>query len=615
MSKQTQLLQNSLPLIAAGLGDKLGVRVTVSGNQAYTDGQSINIPDFQISSKEEKDAVLGLMSHEAAHIKFHSFRGISDDDIRVPLRKHMWNILEDCRIETAMIDSMIGTKKWMNQIWINRQKEGTRETVTKDDAPASILCDYLLFTCRVHYRGQQHLESYLDAAEEAFIEVFGWKLLSQLEALLTPHIGRLSSSEQAMALAKQVEDLIKHHEPEEEDKSSQEDPDNSSEPQQSEESSDEQSDETNTEEQPDAESSPETQENEQSQQGESEDDSSEQDATESSAESEDATESYEPSKSQVQPEHVEPSPEEIAKAIVSACSASEDDFTDEMEDFAMQLTKLAKANATQSTVCIPEHESVVATSYMQGQGDGLLKSVKQTSNMLTAKLQGLVQENMRATAKTSISGRKLNSKVLQRYSVGDGRLFKTKTTKKQIDTIVEIAIDNSGSMVLGGVDLLIVAKEAQVALAYALNRIHGVSVTASAFPLTHYDNTVMELLSEGENVKQLPARLSHAIGQGCHTPSASAMWHCLRKVLGSQKEKKVILFITDGYPNCNQQEELCRLVKKGKQSDVLIIGIAIGDIADNKPDFYQFFDNALFISDIRDLKKELFKVAQDILLD
>ena len=305
MSKQTQLLQNSLPLIAAGLGDKLGVRVTVSGNQAYTDGQSINIPDFQISSKEEKDAVLGLMSHEAAHIKFHSFRGISDDDIRVPLRKHMWNILEDCRIETAMIDSMIGTKKWMNQIWINRQKEGTREPVTKDNAPASILCDYLLFTCRVNHRGQQHLENYLDAAEEAFIEVFGWKLLSQLEALLTQHIGRLSSSKKAMALAKQVEDLIKNHEPEEEDKSSQEDSDNSSEPQESEESSDEQSDETNTEEQPDAEtaeSSPETQENGQSQQEESEDDGFEQDATESSAESEseseseDATEGHEPSK-------------------------------------------------------------------------------------------------------------------------------------------------------------------------------------------------------------------------------------------------------------------------------------------------------------------------------
>lgn len=52
--KQNELLKNSLPLIAAGLGDKFGIRVTVSGNQAWTDAKTINIPDFNISSKEEK---------------------------------------------------------------------------------------------------------------------------------------------------------------------------------------------------------------------------------------------------------------------------------------------------------------------------------------------------------------------------------------------------------------------------------------------------------------------------------------------------------------------------------------------------------------------------------
>jgi len=593
MKQQTQLLQNSLPLIGAGLGDKLGVRITVSGSQAYTDGNTINIPDFHISSKEEKDAVLGFMSHEAAHIKFDSFRGIKNNDLSVPLRKFIWNILEDCRIETAMIDSMIGTKKWMNQIWINRQKEGTRKSVTKDDAPASILCDTVLFTCRVHYREQQHLENYLDAAEEAFIDVFGWKLLSKLQALLHQHIDSLSSSEEAMTLAIQVEDLINHHDPEEKQASSPEDTEHSSEPQQSEEESGEQGDENTLEEQSEGESSESSNET----QGE---ESSEEKAS---------------SLNQVSSGQTEPTSEELAKAIASLSCSSEEDFTDEMADFASQMAVLAKANAIQSSVSIPDSKAVQATTEMKREGDALVKSVKQTSTMLTAKLQGLVQESRRVTAKTTTSGRQLNTKVLQRYSVGDGRLFKTKTTKKQIDTIVEIVIDNSGSMVIHEENLLSVAKEAQVALAMALSRIHGVSVTASAFPMTPYDNTVMTLLREGENVKQLPPRLSHARGQGRHTPSASALWHSLRRVLSSQKEKKVILFITDGHPNSDQEEALCQLVKKGEGSNVLIIGIAIGDIANDKHLFYRYFTHALFISNIRDLKQELFNVAQDILLD
>ncbi|MEZ9922281.1 hypothetical protein AB4342_19410, partial [Vibrio breoganii] len=85
----------------------------VNGDQAWTDGQTICVPNFNVSSKEEKDAVLGFISHEAAHIKFNSFRGISRSQmLGNPLRKAMHNIFEDLRIEKAMIDYMIGSRKW-----------------------------------------------------------------------------------------------------------------------------------------------------------------------------------------------------------------------------------------------------------------------------------------------------------------------------------------------------------------------------------------------------------------------------------------------------------------------------------------------------------------------
>ncbi len=37
-----KLLADSLPLIGAGLGDKLGVKINVGGNQAFTDGRSLH---------------------------------------------------------------------------------------------------------------------------------------------------------------------------------------------------------------------------------------------------------------------------------------------------------------------------------------------------------------------------------------------------------------------------------------------------------------------------------------------------------------------------------------------------------------------------------------------
>ncbi|WP_305831153.1 hypothetical protein [Photobacterium leiognathi] len=96
---------------------------------SLTVGHYIQIPEFDITSKAQKDAVLGYMAHEAAHIKFNSFKGINTNNFNgKPVLHSLWNIIEDLRIENAMIDSMIGTRKWMDQIWINRKADGTETT-------------------------------------------------------------------------------------------------------------------------------------------------------------------------------------------------------------------------------------------------------------------------------------------------------------------------------------------------------------------------------------------------------------------------------------------------------------------------------------------------------
>jgi len=593
MKNKNQLLQNSLPLIAAGLGDKLGIRVTVSGTGAYTDGKTINIPDFDITSKEEKDAVLGYISHEAAHIKFDSFAGIDKTQLIAPLRKATWNILEDLRIEKAMIESMIGTKNWMNQIWVNRQNSGTRETVKVEDSETTIFTEYLHFTCRVKYRDQTHLMPYLEAAEEAFLYVFGWPLLTKLQKALDGKIDTLKSSVEAFALAEQICKLIEEHEPD--DESDDTNTDNGD-------GSDDESDDTNAD------------------SGDGSDDESDDTNTDSGDGSDDESDDTNADSgdgSETSKTKAEPTGEDVKKAIQALLTSSDSDFVDEMDAFAKTLNALAMSNPSPSEIAIPDVNHVGAISEdMKKNGAQIVSSVKGTSAALTAKLQGLVQDDLKSKTKTSKSGRNLNTKVLFRPSVSDGRIFKTTQKRREIDAIVEIAIDNSNSMVCH-TNLLKIAKEAQVALALALSRINGVTVTASAFPTKGIDTDVLELLSEGENVNKLPQRLGLARGQGGSTPSGSAMWHCLKKVLNSNKSKKVILFITDGEPTgIGQADALKRLVPRGEDSGVVIIGIAIGSLANRNRDYFHgFFKHALLISDISELKLELFKVARDILLD
>lgn len=624
---KNELLKDSLPLIAAGLGDKLGVRVTVSGNQASTTGDTINIPAFNITSKEEKDAVLGFMSHEAAHIKFDSWDGIDYSDLLVPVRKHFWNIFEDLRIEQAMIDSMVGTKKWIDQIWLNRQKEGKRKPITEDAEPISIICDLLLFHCRVKYRKQAHLQPYYDAAEDAFIGKVSWKLHTKLIALLDSKLPSLNSSVDAMNLAKEVETLLQQHEEEEPEQEEETPPEpESSEPDNSEEEADSSED--------DAESS----NGEADSDGEEEDseaDSGNESSTEageeesngnvSGNEEADAEECDESSEdNQAQPNQSvsgqpSPSKEDVEAAIQAMLNASEEDIEDEMDAFIASMETLAKANSSKSKeVSVPQ--ACDAEAPFKGAGQYRLYRCKQTSNQLSATLQGVVQQHLMVRSRTATSGNRLNSKVLYRGATGDPRLFKTKQKKKEVDSIVEIALDNSGSMVnqttSDGKTLLTVAKDAQMALALALEKIQGVNITASAFPTEGQRFEVFELLKENESPSRVLAdRLETLRGNGYHTPSATAMWHCVKTVMQSRKKRKVILFITDGFPNEDEEQPLTDLVKKAEKNGVIVIGIAIGEIANYQHQFKKHFNNALFINDMSELKKQMFDIARQVIVD
>lgn len=89
-----------LPLLASLLGRKYGVTVLVGGTEAYTDGRHIQLPALPVDGDTDLvNLVRAYVDHETAHIRFTDFTCI--DDSVTPFEKHVWNILEDWRVEKS----------------------------------------------------------------------------------------------------------------------------------------------------------------------------------------------------------------------------------------------------------------------------------------------------------------------------------------------------------------------------------------------------------------------------------------------------------------------------------------------------------------------------------
>lgn len=569
--KLTQTLHNSLPIIVAGLGSKLGIRVTVSGKGAWTNGSEINIPAFELTSKEDKMAVLGFVSHEAAHIKFNSFQGIDTTELKKNnFLKSIWNIVEDLRIENEMLKWMIGTANWMNQVWINWVADGTVYPRTSKDTPDDIITQYLLHKCRVEYRAskQNDLQPMLDSAENAAIEVFGRKLLCEIEEILSKEIPTLTSSARSVEISKLLEEAIKNHEPE---NGSDDQPENT----------DSNSDTEN-----------ETAEKQPSNSGDSngDDDSNNQ-----------------PSNFD---DNGQGSRNEAIKSAIKETLESHTEY-DPMAKFKTMVEEKSQHFDHSKYVPTEPILNLDIMSEFRDEALELLKSTKKTSSAISSKLQAIVEDEIRVKRKTKKSGSSLNGKVLHRLSVGDQRIFKNKKISIEIDTHVEMLLDVSASMQF--FRIYDESTKSLLAISDSLSKINGVKIGASSFPNVINGSGITNLLSSHEPVKYLSNRLCQICASGDHTPSASAIMGALMKLQYSRSQNKVIIMITDGMCGKDQRKALKTNIALAEKSGIKVIGIALGPIAMKKELFSHFFKNSIFIQNIEDLKPELFKLSKSLL--
>ncbi len=100
-------LQNAFPIVAAAIGNRFGIKVQIGGDQAYTNGKSIQLPAYNGNDPDYKDYAWGLLAHEAAHIRYSDF---SIDFGTSVLRRRLCGAIEDVRIEHELAKDFPGTR-------------------------------------------------------------------------------------------------------------------------------------------------------------------------------------------------------------------------------------------------------------------------------------------------------------------------------------------------------------------------------------------------------------------------------------------------------------------------------------------------------------------------
>lgn len=105
----------SLPITAKSLADKFGVNVCFVGNAVpHTDGSTIVLPILsEESSLGDKEAFLGFLIHECAHVRLTDFRSLPPDGLSNLFSAT--NMLEDCRIEETTCKNFFGAIYLLNK--------------------------------------------------------------------------------------------------------------------------------------------------------------------------------------------------------------------------------------------------------------------------------------------------------------------------------------------------------------------------------------------------------------------------------------------------------------------------------------------------------------------
>ena len=516
----------AMPLVASMLGNKLGIKVVIgSSDTAYTNGDTIFLPPLPVDDEGVLyPLVSGFIDHEAAHIR-HTDLGVLKGKMLTPVEKHLWNAIEDWRVEHKIIKKYPGCREHF--IWLIRHFFLTDTEIEKAGesfSPAFSVLNYVLLTLR----SWDVPELVRNCELEASIMEKHWPgLRSSIDAIMRDIPARCRSTQDSLDFAQDILRLIE-------------------------------------------------------QEAQKELKSTESPVLSPSINAQD----------NLQQSQQEPQTGGEQQPLHELLQAKEEELPPSM---GKQLSDMisGQCSSKQRKGMSVAVEGKLTTNELP---DALIMEAQAISRALRTKLQGLLQSQILRRSRPSRLG-KLSGHGLYRIAVHDPRLFMKSESVTGIDTAVHILLDISGSMT-SHIEL---ACAACYSVALALAAIPGISVGVSAFPADYKENvtaTVSPLLRHGE-------RVVNSFGVEAHgsTPMTEALWWVLGMLSTLPEHRKVILVVTDGYPD--DPETAKETIAAAQQMGMEVLGIGI-----NAPIISSIIPVSENITDIHELAPTMFRILQ-----
>lgn len=546
-------LKNALPIVAAAYGEKFGVKVLIQGQDAFTDGERIVIPTANPDDPHYQQIAWGYLAHEAAHIRHTNFDMVQKASSK-PIRKALLNIIEDVRIENELAKDYPGTRRSISKV-IEYMVDTQQMCVPEQLEPASNLQAWLLFRLRCHFLGQKALTPLYQAVDERVRQLFPAAAMSRLSAMLTA-VPSLASTGEVLKLVDAIVAML-----EEESRPPQDESDADS-------GNDIGQDASNDSNNSSGSQTPET-------------DSS---ATGDFAETGDSDNS------------------DQADNLRQALEASAAQFEpDTFAQVAEVLSEQAEGHQGVTPLSLPQAEQAMLGD------EAILTLSASESAQIRARLRGMVQSSQDNRNHAKRHGLRVATHRLAASQAGESRLFIQRQPRIAPNAAVHLLVDISGSMGKpigeGNRKYFHVANEAALALAMALEGIPGVVPAVSYFPGIHQEVSIA--LLPKQSVRHRAACFDQK-PRGC-TPMAQAMWFAANSLLAQKQKRKLMIVLTDGDPD--DWAATHDIVDRCRRSGFELLGIGIQTRSVEK-----FFPQSIVINDVKDLKRELFEVTQQLLV-
>ena len=572
---KNRTLQHAFPIVAAAIGNRFGIKVSVGGDQAFTTGTAIQLPAYDGDDPDYQDFAWGLLAHESAHIRYSDF---TLDIGGSYLRRRLCGAIEDVRIEYELAKDFPGTRLTLATVVDKMIAKGGFTASSSDDHPANILYGYVLKSLRARVLGQTALKPLAELTEAALNACFPKGAVIRLKGLLSEVPDGLTSESDCLHLADRILTMIQQ-ECEQPDQSNPSTPSSAA---------DNPSADDTKSDQPD--DSPYSDDDGHSEQDEGSTQSP-QDDDKPSDDREDDGETGKPDQRQV------------LSALLKAVDG-------DLDQDVFETIKSALALDSDS---VSEYVMPVGTEPPTDERAGLqlFQKVQGESGKIRAALQGLVQSHSLSRSRPDCRGR-LDGKRLYRLRFGEVKLFQRNTVKPAPNTAIHLLLDKSESMGYPVSDQqgqplgtrMPIALEATLALALAFEGIAGVNPGISAFPGNQEEGSVYRLLEHGQRIRQRTGTFSLA-AEGS-TPMTEAVWFGAAALLRCREPRKVLMVMTDGQPD--DIVSTLDILQRCRDSGIETVGIGLGI------DVSHLFPVALAINDLQELRTQLFELSKAVLL-